>query len=417
MRICMLTSFFFPTIGGVEAHVFNLSKSLIKKTHDIVIVHPLIESHPEGRNVVIEDYHGLEVHKLYLLNKGKKLNNFQNLTNDNSLSFLMGFYKKARPNFYAQNVIRYIKKLHLSGKIDILHQHDFIANIISTKVLSKIIPVIITNHTGEFLMINNHTWTRPSLKYILSHYKHLIAPSQELCNVPFMKLKGKASYIPNGVSIDNFTVVSPNKQILIKEQLGFKATDVLILCARRWAPTKGVKYFVESIPKVLEASRDKGKEIRFLISGNDYEGYPRYKESIISFIKQNKLDNHITLLGDIPHHQIQKYYQASDIVVLPSLMEATSLSGLEAMSCGKPLIGTEVGGIPEIIDNFKTGLLIKPKSSKEISESIIKLINNKKARDEFGTNARTKVENEFSWDIVADKTIQVYSSVLKGNSI
>lgn len=65
-----------------------------------------------------------------------------------------------------------------------------------------------------------------------------------------------------------------------------------------------------------------------------------------------------------------KYYAASDIVVLPSLKKATSISGLEAMACGKPLIGTNVGGIPQIIQDSITGMLIQPRDQDSLANAV-----------------------------------------------
>ncbi|MEJ9151432.1 glycosyltransferase family 4 protein [Bacillus smithii] len=413
MNICMLTSYFFPTIGGVETHIYNIAKALNNLGNNVIVFHTVLEAPPNGQEFVEENCDGVRVYRLYLLEKNK--NKWINFTGDNRISFLYGFINKALPNLYAKKVKKYFEKLNEKYKFDILHQHDFSASIRVTKMLRNYIPVVLTNHTGEFLMINRNKILRTSLRFLLSHYQHIIGPSHELSQVDFMKKRNVVTYIPNGVEIDKFRTITSESQKDLKKQLGYDEDTMLVLCTRRWAPTKGVKYFVESIPIVLEKLREKRIKVRFLISGNEYTGYPQYKEEIFRFIKDKKLDKDIDLLGNIPHTQMERYIQTSDIIVLPSLMEATSLSALEAMSCGKPLIGTNVGGIPEIISHLKNGILVEPKNPSELAKWIVNLIEDPLLRNKLGLNARKTVEENFDWAVIANKTKKVYELILRNH--
>ena len=159
----------------------------------------------------------------------------------------------------------------------------------------------------------------------------------------------------------------------------------------------------------------KRSNVRFLISGNDYYGYPEYRKEVFSFIEDQDVRAFVTLLGDIPHAEIQRYYQIADIVVLPSLMEATSLSGLEAMSCGKALLGTNVGGIPEIIEDGRNGRLIRPENSEEIADTIVDMLRDRERLNEMGQYGRDLAVERFSWNQVANKTLAIYEKVCEQN--
>ena len=74
--------------------------------------------------------------------------------------------------------------------------------------------------------------------------------------------------------------------------------------------------------------------------GNDYEDYPEYKEEILKFISEHNLEKYIKLLGNIEYENMNKITVASEIIVIPSLMEAVSLSMLESMACGKIVVGS-----------------------------------------------------------------------------
>jgi len=407
----MLTSFFLPTIGGVEAHVYHLTRALKAQGHDVVIVHTCFDI--DSKNGVFsqrEMLENLEIHRLYIgtsqwsLSEGK-------LLSSRIVSYTNGFLRKIRPIFQSEKISDYIMGLHRVKNFDIIHQHDFISNMFTTKKLSQYIPVVLTNHTGEFLLLNRSSITRPLLRYLLSHVSFLIGPSDELCDVQFLKVRNRVAYIANGVDVDEFVPKSRAEITALRKDMGYDPDVPIVLCARRWAPTKGVIYFVKALKAVLSNHPN----VRFLISGNEYYGYPEYRKDVMSFIEDRNVCQSVTLLGDIPHTEIQRYYQISDIVVLPSLMEATSLSGLEAMSCGKPLLGTNVGGIPEIVEDGKNGCLVAPENAKEIADTLVEMLNDRDHLREMGKRGRNLAVEKFSWYQVGNNTVAVYEAVLKQN--
>lgn len=408
MKICMLTSFFLPTIGGVESHVYNLSKELIKKGHQVIIVHTILHESKEKCEKMEID--GIELHRVFIKSPDIKMRlSFEKTVSIES--YLNGFIRKVRSVFYSKRIAAYIEKIDKKREIEIIHQHDFISNLFTTKILKKKYHIVLTNHTGEFLFLNKFLLLKFALKILLQHLDCLIGPSKELCKIPFQGNMKKIKYIPNGVDINKFVPVEEEERHQLRLNERYDKNEKIILCARRWAPTKGVIYFVKAIKKI---SRN-FKNVKFIISGNEYEGYPEYKNSILKYIEKERLRDYIVLLGDIPHQDMYRYYQISDIVVLPSLMEATSLAGLEAMSCGKPLIGSNVGGIPEIIEDGKTGCLVEAKNEDALACAILRLLKNPQIINLMGKNSREKVEKEFSWNIVADKTIEVYQEVKRNN--
>lgn len=408
MKICMLTSFFLPTIGGVESHVYNLSKELIKKGHQVIIVHTILHESKEGFEKIEID--GIELHRVFIKSPDIKMKlSFEKTVNIES--YLNGFIRKFRSVFYSEKIAAYIEKIDKKREIEIIHQHDFISNLFTTKILKKKYPIVLTNHTGEFLFLNKFLLFKFALKILLQHLDYLIGPSKELCKIPFQSNMEKIRYIPNGVDINKFIPIKEEEKHQLKLSAGYDGNIKIVLCARRWAPTKGVIYFVKAIKKI---SMD-FKNVKFIISGNEYGGYPEYKNSILKYIEKERLRDYIVLLGDIQYQDMYRYYQISDIVVLPSLMEATSLAGLEAMSCGKPLIGSNVGGIPEIIEDGKTGYLVEAKNEDALACAILRLLKNPQIINLMGKNSREKVEKEFSWNTVADKTIEVYQEVKRNN--
>lgn len=417
MRICMLTSFFLPTIGGVEAHVYHLAKSLKEQGHEVVIIHTCFDIDSDSDSDSAEAFRcevldHIEIHRLYIGKSQWQLSEGCILSS-RIVSYANGFLRKIRPVFQSKRISEYILGLHEKARFDIIHQHDFVSNMFTTKKLSQYLPVVLTNHTGEFLLLNRSPITRPVLRYLLNHLSFLIGPSNELCDVNFLKKKGRVAYIANGVDVNEFSPKARDEIATMRKEMGYNPDISIVLCARRWAPTKGVIYFVKALKNILA----KHSNVRFLISGNEYYGYPEYRNEVLSFLEDQDVRAFVTLLGDIPHTEIQRYYQIADIVVLPSLMEATSLSGLEAMSCGKALLGTNVGGIPEIIEDEKNGRLIPPENPEEIADAIVGMLHDRKRLNEMGNYGRKLAVERFSWSEVAKKTLAIYEKVCEQNSV
>lgn len=401
MRIAMLTSLFLPSIGGVEAHIYHISQELQARGHHVIILHTTLSEHATA--IKKEQLDGLTVYRIVVHAQMHSL-----LSCMKSMSYVHGFLRKARPVFHTRTLARIVRKICVQENIDIIHQHDFLSNIFTTKQLSHQWPIVLTNHTGEYLLMMRHATSRQVLAFFLRHLSYMIGPSAELCDVSFMKHPIPVQYIANGVDPSRFRVVSKEEQADLRRRYSLPENHRILLCARRWAPTKGVIYLVQAIPHVLEDF----PEAFFVISGNDYPGYPEYVSEILSFIREHHLEHAIRLIGDIPHQQMEQYDQMADIVVLPSLLEATSLSGLEAMSCGKPLVATNVGGIPEIVADGENGLLVPPRDPRALSDAIITLLKDAKQAYKMGQRGRERVEQEFSWKICGRKVEDIYRTVL-----
>lgn len=110
--------------------------------------------------------------------------------------------------------------------------------------------------------------------------------------------------------------------------------------------------------------------------------------------------------------ELAKYYQNCDIFVAPSLHETFGLIYLEAMSYGKPVIGTKVGGIPEVIKEGETGLLVPPGNSQALAEAILYLLKNDLLRKKMGENTRMHVRINFSIEETIEETIKNFSNLL-----
>ncbi len=143
------------------------------------------------------------------------------------------------------------------------------------------------------------------------------------------------------------------------------------------------------------------------------EGYQ--KNSLMELTKKLKLEDSVFFHKYIPHSSMAAYLIETDVVAVPSLMEAGSLIPLEAMACKTPVVATRVGGIPEIIRNGETGILTEPRSPKSFAKGIITILNDKSLREKITLNGFEYVIKNLTWNIVADRTIRLYNTILGMN--
>jgi glycosyltransferase involved in cell wall biosynthesis len=124
---------------------------------------------------------------------------------------------------------------------------------------------------------------------------------------------------------------------------------------------------------------------------------------------------HTRHIGRLPHDHLQALYHLADVVVIPSVWpEPLSRVGLEAMAAGKPLIGTNVGGTPEQIEDGVTGLLVPRKEPAILAEAIIKLLSDETLRKNMGIAAQKKITTTFSYEANLQKMEDFYGRLLTG---
>lgn len=380
MNICMVSGdFSYPPYGGVAAHIYELSKALVNSGHTVDVVNPSYGAHPDS----VEGIDGITVHWLRVSKK------------------MLGVS-------FAQLIVKssmYISRLLQDHNIDILHWHDLRCGSLATKFV-KVgeIPRIFTNHSSMYLHSCETRVGLRQLKLLLSHANAVISPSEELRDKTLLAWDNRdySFYIPNGVDADKFRPdLSIDDSLRKKYNLGYDSP--IVLCPRRLEPKNGVKYLAESVSEVV----NEVPEARFLIVGEGTE-----ERTVSRILSDSGTAHHVTMAGMVTNDKMPSIYSLADIVVLPSLEEATSIAGLESMASGKPLVGTRVGGIPAIIEDGETGLLVPPANSSELARAISRLLLDRELRLSMGTRARKRVLKEFSWQTIVEKTLNVYQGIL-----
>jgi len=170
----------------------------------------------------------------------------------------------------------------------------------------------------------------------------------------------------------------------------------------RMVPVKGLEYLIKAMPMVVRAV----PETRLILVGDG-----PLRPVLKSYVEELGIPNVVRFVGLTRHSKVIEYLQRSSILVLPSLSEGCPLVVLEAFAAGTPVVASRVGGIPEIVTEGKSGLLVSPADSTLLAKAIIELLGDSQKRERFARAGRLFVESEQSWDRVATETCQVYLDV------
>ena len=119
----------------------------------------------------------------------------------------------------------------------------------------------------------------------------------------------------------------------------------------------------------------------------------------------------IMYIGKQKLHEMLEWYQKASIFILPSLSEAFPITNLEALSCGTPVIASNVGGIPEAVQDRKNGILVPPSNVVKLAENIQYLLDNEDIRKKFGKEGRKWIVKNFSSEILMKALLQIYNEI------
>ncbi len=220
---------------------------------------------------------------------------------------------------------------------------------------------------------------------------------------------GMVSVLPNAIDTDGFSETTPAQQKAARSRLRLPEGLKIIICSRRMVPKNGVPVAAEAMKIVKETN----PEAILVLAGDGNE-----RGTVEQIIQSAHLENEVRMVGSVPHSQIGDYYAMCDIVLVPSIKsegveEATSLSMLEGMSCAKPVIVTNIGGLKETVKDGETGLIVEQGSPKAIAEAVDKLLKNPELSARLGKAAREYVQKNHSYTTHAKRMIAEYERAIR----
>jgi glycosyltransferase involved in cell wall biosynthesis len=211
---------------------------------------------------------------------------------------------------------------------------------------------------------------------------------REYVNDTFGYPSARIAVIQNAVDTDMFSPVSASENVQIREEMGYNSDQFIIIVPRRLVPKNGVQFAIQAMKQISDDN------VTLLVLGDG----PKYPE--LRVLAQG--DARVQFLGAVPHEFVEKYYKISNVVLIPSItshgvQEATSLSMLEGMACGKIVICSSIGGMREVIQDGVTGHLVSEQNPGEIAGRINGILMGNVDTESMGRRARQYVVEHHSY--------------------
>lgn len=401
LNICYLTNEYYPDIrGGIGRFVYILAREVAKLGHQ---VHVITLTRDNIERVDFEE--NVWVHRIKVNNYPKSLLEYDTVNdnfNQNRMNVLYSYYQE-------------ILKINKKCKVDIVQTP--IWDVCGFYALfDNRFNLVTTLHTGMKTVFEGIYYTNYEIKfyialeeYILNKCKFIVSNSKAIekqYNQYYNDAcEGKTFLIPHGFEDISKLVKKHDKKL---------SDNIEILFVGRLEHRKGIDIIFECIPYICQ----KYNNVIFRFCGDDTINMPNsektYKDYFLS--KYNEFKDRVIFEGYISDEEIISRYSNCDIFIAPSRFESFGLIFLEAMIFSKPVIGTNVGGIPEVVSDGVSGILIEDENSEDLKNALIKLIENKDIRESMGKNGKRIYEEKFTAEIMANKFIDYYKNILKCRS-
>lgn len=186
----------------------------------------------------------------------------------------------------------------------------------------------------------------------------------------------------------------------------FSKNSIVIGTIKSLEKIYGIQYLIDAFKIIKKKYPD--KPLKLLIVGDGSQ-----KKHLQGLVENYNLANDTIFTGKIPYDQVVHYHNALSIYVALSESESFGVSIIEASACEKPVVVSNVGGLPEVVENNITGIVVPAQSSKKAAEAIEKLINNSKLSCNMGKEGRKRVKKLYNWVNNVNQMINIYTEILK----
>ncbi|MGF7214078.1 glycosyltransferase involved in cell wall biosynthesis [Spirosoma lacussanchae] len=308
----------------------------------------------------------------------------------------------------------------------LIHAHFFMSGLVAANIKRILgIPFVVTFHAlGEVRRQYQGSCDRFPKERLLVEQRVMAEADRIIALCPqdrddLLTLYGadpqKLTIIGNGFNPDEFFPLPPDTA---RTQLDIPTTGPVILQLGRMVPRKGVDTVISALG-VLK--RDYKLSARLLVVGGESADPDSSKTPEIARLQQLAMTegvaDQVTFTGRRGRDSLRYYYSAADVFVITPWYEPFGITPLEAMACGTPVIGSNVGGIKHTVRDQKTGFLVPPRQPKALAERLSVLLTNPDLMHRMGQRALRHVQQHYTWHQVACQTADLYQDVLSNSHL
>ena len=410
MNICMIcpeigNSGGNAFIGGHSNNVVQLSKELSNRGHNVTLI--TTPHRHSGNQPDTDILDGIKIVSLPISSSFSSIKY--------GLKFAIGASKA-------------IKKINDREKIDIIHGHSgYTMPALITGFSSKIakVPSVHTIYSPIEPLANNFNFCRMfsnnTLSKIFLDFNRIIITLSKNIETSLVNagiVYEKIKIVPPGINTEVFNPLVTHEDI--RKKYGINSNQPVLSYVGSLTRIKGISVLIDALGIVVKTNPNVrlfmilNMPVEMYLEPNNVDMDMELIFKIKQKIKDKNLENVIIPVGII--NNIAQYLAASDTFVLPFLntvgVADYPLSMLEAMAVGTPVIATNIGGIPELIKNNQTGLLVEPNNVQELANSIIYSIKNKEEITDMGRKGRQIIQDKLSIEATVNSTEQIYKEII-----
>lgn len=364
MRVAVVTPRFPPDPGGVEQYAAWVARTLRDGGHQVTVI-----TTGRSRGVIEESYDGIPV---------IRLSTWLTLSNT-----------PLNPLWWWQ-LCRLLTRL----QVDVVNAHAPVPGLADVAAFTSPAPVVVTYHAGSLVKGGHRAdpvlraYERRVLPRVFARAAELIAVSP----VALSHATGRAHLVPPGVNCTRFSPPAPGAE---RERRVLYVGRV-----ERTSRWKGLQVLVESLVRLRELVPG----VRLEVVGDGDDVVPLQK-----LAAELGVADLVDWAGRVSHDELPSYYRRAGVTVLPSLTESESfgMTLVEAMACGCPVVGSDVGGIPFVVRDGEDGVLVPPADAEALAEALAGVLTDPARAARLGAAGRDAALSRWDWKQQESRTLRV----------
>ncbi len=403
MKVCLLTHGYPRFLSDTTApFIESIAETLQKHGASVTVLTP---DTPKFTRTTADHSINLKTYRYFFPRRLQLLGYANTLVNDCELKR----YVYLLAPFMFLSAIFQLLRLHRKHCFDVIHAHWLLPNGFIGAIVSKLykIPLVITLHGSDIFVSKLNPVFKAIAKWTLKHTAMVTSvtptflPELAALGVP----EEKRCLIPNGVDPEVFPPPTPKQLAELRNKLSIPEEQRVVFALGRIVLKKGF----DTLIRALSYMREKCPQTTVIIGG-DGSDLGRLK----TLAKEKGVSDIIRFTGTINRLEVPIYFYLCDLFVLPAVvdpkgnMDGCPIVILEAMACGKPVVASAISGIPIVVQNGKTGLLVEEKNPDALASAIVSLLENSAKREQFGKAAQQRIQNELTWTKTIEQFISIY---------
>jgi len=273
------------------------------------------------------------------------------------------------------------------------------------------LPCVITMHGGDVYVnpeqgydFPTRWYVRPALRWTLRKANALTAITED-CRAHALRAGAPPESIRlvfNGTDLERF---SPPANGATQPDAGFGPH--MVFACRQLFPRKGIRFLIEAAAQL----KPRYPDLKLVVAGDGFE-----RPELVRLAERLGIAPDVTFLGWVPNEQLPPYYRAAAVSVIPSLEEGFGIPAAEAMGCEVPVVASDAGGLPEVVEHGVTGLVVPRGDATALAGAISTLLGDSALRRRMGLAGRARALRLFDWDRTAERFEEIYRDIGAGSA-